>query len=113
MKRSMDKAVREPTVSVYALQLGIEVNFDSGLLDHIQEPLLDGACPALLALVGSLAAELNGMSTKKPPFFHQFHGDIQPGQFPGGCEAGDATTDDQDLLGCITGRTCFGTVVQK
>ena len=113
MKRSMDEAVRETAVSVYALKLCIEVNSDSRLLNYVQEPLFDRAGTALLALVSGFAAELNGMATEKAPLFHQFHVDIQPGQFPGGRQAGNAAPDDQDLLGCPTGRPFFGIVVHR
>jgi hypothetical protein len=113
MKRSMDKAVREPAVSVYALQLGIEVNSDSGFLDYLQQPLFDRAGGALLALVSGLATELNGMTTEKAPFLHQFHFDIKSGQFPGGCQASNAAPDDQDLLGCLAGRALSVIGVQQ
>jgi hypothetical protein len=73
MKRSMDKAVRESAVAVYALQLCVEVNSDPGFLDYLQEPLFHRAGAAFLTLVSSLAAKLNSMATEEASFFHQLH----------------------------------------
>jgi hypothetical protein len=109
----MDKAVGKPAITVYTLQLCVEVNSDSGFLNHFQESFFYRAGAALLALVSSLAAKLNGMTTKEASLFHQFHIDIQLGQFPGGCQTSNATTDDQDLFGCLTGRILFRTLVQQ
>jgi hypothetical protein len=113
MKRFVDKAVGEPAVAVYALELCIEVNPNPGFPDYLQESLFYGTGAALLTLVSSLAAKLNSMTAKEASLFHQFHINIQLCQFPCGCQAGNASTDHQDLPGCLTGRIFSRTLFHK
>jgi hypothetical protein len=113
MERFADKAVRESAVAVYALELCIQVNSNPGFLNYLQESLFHRTGAALLTLVSSLAAKLNGMTAKEASLFHQFHINIQLCQFPCGCQAGNASTDDQDLLGCLTRRILSMTLFQK
>jgi hypothetical protein len=113
MERFADKAVRESAVAVYALELCIQVNSNPGFLNYLQESLFHRTGAALLTLVSSLAAKLNSMTAKKASLFHQFHINIQLRQFPCGCQAGNASADHQDLLGCLTRRILSMTLFQK
>jgi hypothetical protein len=72
------------------------VHPDPGFLDDLQEPFLNGTGAAFLTFVGCLAAKLNRMATQETALFHQVHIQIQPCQFPGHAQAGNAAANDKD-----------------